>query len=260
MKWNDQVSTGILVAKTNYSMITQLRGCTKTTYTVYGLLLRWALSICLCMSALVCVCVTWRNGHVVLFWVAPSHGAHTVEAVGCDDRVGLGQGCEGCCGCGGGLGQAQRRRGFRGRLGQRDTGHEIELRGGRANSWVNHPCVFDTSLAPHICPLIAGEPKMMHERLLNVWKKKNKKTLEVASSTSSIFQVLLSPPSLFLCAMSWLLSAVLLPFDSVFWSIWTTHPHIFHPLWVRAVWRKDGGTPLKQFWKRRVSPTAEQPC
>lgn len=35
-------------------------------------------------------CSTWRDGHVVLFRVAPSHGAHAVEAVGCDDRVGLG--------------------------------------------------------------------------------------------------------------------------------------------------------------------------
>lgn len=116
--------------------------------------------ICACQCS---SCSTWRDGHVVLFRVAPSHGAHAVEAVGCDDRVGLGQGCEGCCGCGGGLGQAQRRRGFRGRLGQCDVGHQVELRRGRANrrtdrSTVNYPCVSDASLAVHISSLIAGGP------------------------------------------------------------------------------------------------------
>lgn len=52
---------------------------------------------------------------------------HAVEAVGRDDRVGLGQGREGGCGCGGGVGEAQRWRGFGGRLGQRDVGHQVEL-------------------------------------------------------------------------------------------------------------------------------------
>lgn len=32
---------------------------------------------------------TWRNGHVVLFRVASSDGAHVVQTVGCDDGVGL---------------------------------------------------------------------------------------------------------------------------------------------------------------------------
>lgn len=52
---------------------------------------------------------------------------HAVEAVGRDDRVGLGQGREGGCGGGGGVGEAQRWRGFRRRLGQRDVGHQVEL-------------------------------------------------------------------------------------------------------------------------------------
>lgn len=66
-------------------------------------------SMCMCLS-----CGTWRDGHVVLFGVASPHGAHTVQTGGGDDGVGLGQRCEGCCGRGGGLGQAQRRRRLRG--------------------------------------------------------------------------------------------------------------------------------------------------
>lgn len=59
---------------------------------------------------------TWRDGHVVFFRVAPSHRPHAVEAVGCDDGVGLGEGCEGRRGCGGGLREAQRGRGLGCRL------------------------------------------------------------------------------------------------------------------------------------------------
>lgn len=88
-------------------------------------------------------CSTWRDGHVVFFRVAPPHGPHAVQAVGRDDRVGLGQGREGCCGCGRGLGQAQRGRGCRGRLGQRDVGHQVELRRGRA------PLITPVSQTPH---------------------------------------------------------------------------------------------------------------
>lgn len=70
---------------------------------------------------------TWRDGHVVLFRVAPSHRPYAVEAVGCDDGVGLGERCEGRRGGGGGLWEAQRRRSLRGRLGQGDVGDEVEL-------------------------------------------------------------------------------------------------------------------------------------
>lgn len=76
----------------------------------------------------ICGSSTRRDGHVVLFGVPPSDGPHVVKAVGCDDRVRLGQGCEGGRGCGGGVGEAQRRRGFWGRLGQRDAGHQVELK------------------------------------------------------------------------------------------------------------------------------------
>lgn len=105
-----------------------------SAYSLQSVPEREVLHVSLCVSVFVCAssCGTWRDGHVVLFRVAPPHGAHAVQAVGRDDRVGLGQGCEGCCGCGGGLGQAQRGRGFRGRLGQRDVGHQVELRRGRA--------------------------------------------------------------------------------------------------------------------------------
>ena len=52
-----------------------------------------------------------------------------MEAVGRDDGMALGQRRERGRGRGGGVGKAQGRRGFGGRLGQRDAGHQVELEG-----------------------------------------------------------------------------------------------------------------------------------
>ena len=76
---------------------------------------------------------TWGDGHAVLVGVASAHGPQAVQAVGGDDRVRLGQRREGRGGRGGGLRQAEGRRGRRRRLGERDAGHQVELWEGRTD-------------------------------------------------------------------------------------------------------------------------------